>query len=54
MLKDSTESINKRGNMLGVVPCDDNVIYLEKKINNGVVRLKNEQLSAIVNLRCNK
>ena len=32
-LKPSTESIYKRGNMLGVIPCDDNIIHIEKEIN---------------------
>ena len=37
------ESSNKRRNMLGVVPCDDNIIHIEKEIDENALRLKNEQ-----------
>ena len=42
-LKRRTESSNKRGNMLGVVHCENNVIYIEKKINDSTLGLKDEQ-----------
>ena len=42
-LKGVTQSKNEIGDLKRDVPCDNNVIYIQQKVDNGACGMKNEE-----------